>query len=446
MISLTALLFLAITLIGCLLALSKGPIWGILTYIFVYLVPPNPKINWWARDLPTLRWSVIIALICLVSLILYRDKLSNISLGRVSAGKALISFLLLSVIVSFNAVDSDLSFSRCYDFLRYIIVFYLIIKSLKSENDFVIIMLLLMVCGLQLGYTAYVTPRNGPRLEDVGPPDAADANNLGLLFASMIPLALPFYKINQIHCKVIAVFSLIFMTNGLILCNSRGATLGLVVGFLSIILLVRLPGFRSKAFLAAILMICVFLYLADQTFLDRFSTINDTTETDQGSGRLVIWQHGLQIARDYPFGTGGHGFEILSPQYIPKEWLTTGGTRASHNTFLLVLVEQGFIGLSIYIWFIFSILLNLFASYKIVSNQIKIGKNVSEKTHFFYLLIVSLYASILCFIVGSVFGDRLYYEFIYILSAIAVAVHGYVNLTYVTEVNKFQADRPKLNV
>ncbi len=85
-----------------------------------------------------------------------------------------------------------------------------------------------------------------------------------------------------------------------------------------------------------------FLYLADTSFLERSKSIKTSIEKDGGTGRFDIWKHGLEMAKDHPFGVGGGGFEYLSSQYMPPELLTRGNVRASHNTYLLILVEQGF--------------------------------------------------------------------------------------------------------
>jgi O-antigen ligase len=49
------------------------------------------------------------------------------------------------------------------------------------------------------------------------------------------------------------------------------------------------------------------------------------------------------MARDFPFGAGHRGFEVLSPRYVLRQDLTDG-RRAAHNTFVAVLVDQGIPG------------------------------------------------------------------------------------------------------
>jgi O-antigen ligase len=65
--------------------------------------------------------------------------------------------------------------------------------------------------------------------------------------------------------------------------------------------------------------------------------------------RFVIVAAQAQMAMKYPLGTGHRGTEVLSRDYIDAKYLTvrpdgTPGARASHNTFMTALVEQGIIG------------------------------------------------------------------------------------------------------
>ena len=71
---------------------------------------------------------------------------------------------------------------------------------------------------------------------------------------------------------------------------------------------------------------------------------------ETGSGRLEIIAGQFQMFRAHPLGCGHACTAILSPQYLGEHHLTdASGVRASHNTFMSMLVEHGVPGAAIYL-------------------------------------------------------------------------------------------------
>jgi hypothetical protein len=63
------------------------------------------------------------------------------------------------------------------------------------------------------------------------------------------------------------------------------------------------------------------------------------------------------MAAAYPLGAGHRGTAVLSPKYLDPKYLTTPRgdptgplARASHNTFMTALVEQGVPGAILFVW------------------------------------------------------------------------------------------------
>jgi hypothetical protein len=113
------------------------------------------------------------------------------------------------------------------------------------------------------------------------------------------------------------------------------------------------------------------------------------------------------MSKDYPLGVGGQGFHTLSPQYIPAHLLTEG-TRAAHSTWIKTLVEYGYIGLTIYIGYLFS---SFHLSRKVRAHLLE------KKYHYLFLQNVSLCSSFIALVVASTFMDRLYAELTYWMPA-----------------------------
>ncbi len=160
--------------------------------------------------------------------------------------------------MTFNAVDVDKNYSRCYELLRSLIVYYLVVKIVKSEKDFMKILVLIVACGALLGYFAYSTPRVGIRLEGIGPPDAADANSLAILFAGILPLVLPIFYFHLNIFKLFSVASTALITNGIILTNSRGGLLSTGISITAGVFLVGDKKLKKRILFLVVMLVAAF--------------------------------------------------------------------------------------------------------------------------------------------------------------------------------------------
>lgn len=127
---------------------------------------------------------------------------------------------------------------------------------------------------------------------------------------------------------------------------------------------------------------------------------------------------------DYPFGAGPGGFRELARFYIPEETLKFNpekgyGVRAAHNTYLLVLVELGYLGLLFFIIICFATMYSLFKSSKKI-------KQLGKGGAFTDLLIIALNISVMCTLMGGIVGSRFYYEFFWWQIAIVIVVKSFV--------------------
>jgi O-antigen ligase len=180
-----------------------------------------------------------------------------------------------------------------------------------------------------------------------------DANDLGMLLALGLPMAWYLAStgssgfqrwLNRIY--------FIIATLGILLTGSRGALITTIVA-LSVIPL-TLSQMRRSVRIAGIVVIILAAvaavrFVPEESF-ERLSTT--TTEISEGNltGRIAIWQSGLRAVPKRPlqgFGPGG--------------WYRVAGRvgvrlRSSHNTYLSILVEEGMIGLVLYL-LIFVVLL-----------------------------------------------------------------------------------------
>lgn len=424
--SVTSITWIGITVGGYFLCFAKRPLYGVFVYMFVYYIPPIDIIYWWAKPIPNLRWSLTSAAVLLMAYLIHGANGNVFTKGKLALVKWMSAYFVLSLIVSVAfAVNSDLSFQKCYDFFRYIVIVYLIIQCLKDEKDLKLYIILILLCGLFLGYSAKNVTRHGDRLEGVGTPDAYDANGFALLMATIVPLGFPAFMAGNKYWKLAISVCEVFIINAIVLCNSRGAVISLFVSSIAILMLTRNRKLRRNIAVLGMVGIAGFAYLADEQFWDRFETISQSSTEDKGSGRLLIWGYGLEMLKEHPLGAGGDGFLILSRTYIPPNLHTQGGVRASHNTYLLSAVEQGYIGLFIYICWNAHIMILLRKARKTLLLKGAVDSIIKNKNEtFLYMSNIAVTACLLGHLAGAAFGDRIYYEHYYFLLALAASIYA----------------------
>jgi O-antigen ligase len=402
------------------LSIVRHPYWGLISYIFIYYNIPHSYINWWAVDLPEIRWSLIACIVVLFSMTIHRDNLNAVKMTKCKNFNFLILLTLIMLLLTPFSVNYLYSSEKLYDFFRYTVCFYMIVKCVTDIKKIEILIWVCMLCCFNLSWDAYsMTGYNiSGRLEGIGTPDSFEANT----FATVLLVAIPFL-LNELIFeskarKVCALVMSIFIINALILCGSRGAFVGLV-GILLVFTLFNKNKKHKKNILLGVLFVGVlFVRLIDPSYISRLASF-DNGQDQTGSGRTIIWKYGLAMVKDYPLGTGGYGFEYLSPDYIP-EILLFGGRRAPHNTYLLLLVEQGFIGLCLFIFF----LIYTFKMLHIAREKDHMQKNINEidleKIKRYSLATEAAISGIL---ISGFFVDRLYFEVLYWLAAISTVLY-----------------------
>jgi len=174
----------------------------------------------------------------------------------------------------------------------------------------------------------------------------ANPNDLGLTLALALPIA--WYLGLSSPRRRIGWAWLLYVPLGMtaiLLTASRGAFAAGVVGLLII------PWTLGRLPLATKVTVCVLglatvvlgITLVPTASLDRIRSTRADIESGYFGGRGVIWQSGLDIVAERPFagvGAGAFGAAVAP---------TLGEARSSHQTFLAVQVEEGIVGLSLFL-------------------------------------------------------------------------------------------------
>jgi len=266
--------------------------------------------------------------------------------------------------------------------------------------------------SLVLGLQAWDVPRsaylNG-RLEGVGGTGFREANYFAAFMATMMPIiGIQFFRYRNLIKRTFCAVSAAFTANTIVLCKSRGAFLGLVVGVLMAIFLAP-KRFRMKLFVCIFIGILGCIYVSDPRFIDRVSTITDSADERDSSAqsRIDLWKAGVKMIIDKPFGIGPGEWYLKIGRYIPEY---TG--KDSHSTFVKCLSELGIQGFVVF-------LLIISVAYRSLSIDLKNSSdsNMLDQMHLIgYAVKLSLTILLVC----SVTMTFIYADFFWIILSMPI--------------------------
>lgn len=143
---------------------------------------------------------------------------------------------------------------------------------------------------------------------------------------------------------------------GLLLTETRGAWVGFLFGFL--ILMWRLG---KKWLLVGFVALLVSYVLMPQALRERVKSIfnvnfgiKDHRIDNASETRILIWDSGVKIIKDYPWGVGQGNVEKIYPKYRSQFIYFEPTVPHLHDNFLQLTAQNGWIGLVAYLFWIFS--------------------------------------------------------------------------------------------
>lgn len=165
-----------------------------------------------------------------------------------------------------------------------------------------------------------------------------------LLFAIFFSL----YAASQEKHKEIKMFLILtaaLESITLILTQSRGGTLGLVIAFaVASFFYLKQRATTWKLPISGFLALFLLLIISPQLQRVRASSFNNITV----QSRLYVWKEGLKMSLAHPLlGRGANNFEVVAPQ-------TNEAFDKPHNIFVEMLTSYGVLGLAIYLLLFYS--------------------------------------------------------------------------------------------
>jgi len=356
---LTILTFLAIYAGGCLMALLRHPIFGVMVYVLVLFVSPPDR--WWGQGvLAGVRWSLIAAAVTLIALFVHRTKPPEVPFLRQPLVLGFLLFVAWVATQSFWALNLEMHLSLLEFYLKFVVAMYLIYRSVDSVEHMRMFLWANVAGCTYLGWVVYVTHVGG-RFDDFGGAGIGDANNGALAIITGIMSAGALFLSGGKWGRLALFMAVPLMVNAIVATMSRSAFLALIAGGLAFNFFAPAKQRRWVIGLSALGLVG-FLALTNPDYWGRIESLQYRGEevqgVDTGHRRLLLAQAQLQMSRQYPLGCGSRCTDTLSPLYLDESQLTEG-TRSSHNTFLTMLVEQGIPGAVLYVLLVLWIAVSL---------------------------------------------------------------------------------------
>lgn len=403
-----AIVFLIV--FGSLPLVWKRPAVGAVMFAWLSLMNPHRMTYGPAYDFP---FATLMAIATLLSLLVSKQPKS---FPRTPVTVTLLVLSGWMTLTSLLALEPDLVWS---EWNRVIKTFAMIMVSLvvvRTERD---IKDLAWGVGMSLGFWGLkgglFTVLSGGSSRVFGPDGSyiSDNNALALALVTALPIISYLYlqasnKWVRMGYLAIAIFSIIAAAGS----YSRGAMLG---GG-AILFFLWLKSHRKMRTGAALLMVAPLIYFVmPPEWFGRMQSIDDYKTDASAMGRINAWEFAVNVANHNVFGGG---FNVFSHRMFAIYAPDPTNHHAAHSIYFQVLGEHGFIGLFIYLLF-------MFFGWRTGS---RINKACKDKPELKWAATLSAMCqvSIIGYAVGGAFLTLAYYDLFYYIIALLVLLERLV--------------------
>ena len=313
---------------------------------------------------------------------------------------------------------------------RVLILFFILVIAIRSIEDLYLLVWGSVIASALLALLALTVMKissgyGGTRIESNS---LYDANDLGMIFMSAVPLCLLLIETAGKKGRVVATLAIGLIGMATAVTGSRGAFIGLMVVLPALFVAM---GHLSKTTRGGFSLIIVVALVvgAPKGYWDRIGTIfelgSDYNVTDP-YGRVEVAKRGVGYMLGRPlFGVGVDNFpraEFTISPLVPTA--RRGGlvrAIAPHNTYVQVGAEMGLVALVLWLSIILTAIVRLRRSSRAIRRRIAI-EGLTFETLFLSKCFVYFPVTFLAFAVTSYFVSHAYTPPFYILSALLSGV------------------------
>ena len=252
-------------------------------------------------------------------------------------------YILVSTYVNEGYWEARIQFTKG---LKVASIFYLVYLLLDEEKKIKRSMIFLLLLGVLLGEHAVEQALTGTgwagvtldqkyadiRTRWTGIWDGS--NGFALLFGVILPIGIEYFMGDRRKLvRLPALFSILMISTGIFLCNSRGSTVAVLCG-LAFYAISRF----SKKQVAVVLVLC--LALAGALMPSRMQNVDTGEESVRQ--RMWAWEQGLKMFKQNPLVGVGKGQFAKNNQELIQ----------AHNNYVQVLSETGIVGFFLFVGFL----------------------------------------------------------------------------------------------
>ncbi|MES2103866.1 MAG: putative O-glycosylation ligase, exosortase A system-associated [Pseudomonadota bacterium] len=382
---------------GLLPFVFKRPYIGVLLSTWVSLMNPHRLTYGLAYDFP---FAALIVVVTLLALLASKQK-KKIPVTPITV--VLTLFAIWMSLTTLTALEPVRAWTEWNRVMKTMFILAIMVMTINTKEE---ILALTWTIALSLGFWGLkggiFTVIGGGGNNVYGPEGSYITDNNALALALVTALPMIWYtqlsvkrkivKYGLIGLSILAVFSAVGS-------YSRGALLG---GGCMLIFLWLKSRQKIRTGLILLLIVPLIYTVMPAKWFDRMNTIDDYKQDSSAMGRINAWGFAVNVAKDNLMG-GGYDcfthkmFAIYAPDPLNHH--------AAHSIYFQVLGEHGFVGLFLFLLF-------LFLAWRSGSRIIKRCKG-REDLKWASDLAAMCQVSIVGFTVGGAFLTLAYYDLFY---------------------------------
>lgn len=334
--------------------------------------------------------------------------------GNLSSRPREVNILLLLCLCVFLSIpfadEPGNSLNSLVDFMKVVVIFIVMINVIRSEHRWKLLVMLLLLISCFLGFSALRNYGLGMQLVEGNRVKGSignmfeNPNDLALHLVTMVPIAIGlFFSTRNPLTKLFYLVCGFLMIAGIVVTFSRGGILGLIcaVGVLGWKLMRRN---RLLAVGAIVILGGGLLIFAPGGVLSRFRSVFDQDQASSISARKDDLKRSILVTLRHPlFGVGIGNFLLRSNRGL-----------ATHNAYTQVSAELGIAALVFYVMFIIIPIKRLRA--------IERDTLADRKKSRFHYLAIGMQASLIGYMVCSLFASVAFLWYVYYLVALSVCL------------------------
>lgn len=397
----TAIIFLAVLVVGCFLAVARHPIYGLLVYIeCLYFDPAG---HWWGTGaLLGFRWELVAAAVTVCAMVIHRRRVYAFPVYRSAVFWGLVIFVAWIAIQSSWALDPVAHQDLLMTWLKFLVAIVMVCSCVDSWRNLRLVLWAQVIGCAYLGWLAYSTYTGG-RFQGFATNGLGEANYAALELVIGLVVAGALFIGGGWRTKAMLLIPAGLIANGIVTTVSRSGFLAAGASLL-VFNLFTPRGIRARVAALSGIAVILFLSLTTSNYWSRMQTIEyegaDVRGVDTGGGRLDVVKAQWHMFQSHPLGCGAMCTNVLSPIFVPSQFLI-GGQRSSHNTFMSMLVDHGIPGGLMYL-----LLLGwTYAMLRRAARQAARSRRLTVDERFASSVLPALAAVMVAIVVGDLFVE-----------------------------------------